>query len=232
MNKYVRDAITFPHDASLAWRHSGARGALRELRLRTLDRISRGGLALLFEHVVADVPKLPLPDGVRIAPFAGPDWSQFLALTSPMRIATFTKRIERGRECLVAWRDGRPVGFTWISTRMDPDIETYALPLPADASYHWDLFVTSEERGSGVGTALAWERLHHSRERSYRLGWRLIDIDNLASQRGAQKTATASTRVIGELRYRNLFGRSWYRFSPGRVSPETAKARAALVHTP
>ncbi|MEP7086845.1 MAG: GNAT family N-acetyltransferase [Gemmatimonadota bacterium] len=229
MNKYVRDAITFPRDARLAWRHSGGRGAWREVRLRTLDRISRGGLALLFEHVVADVPRLPLPEGVRIAPFAGPDWSPFLALSSERRIEKFKARIERGRECLVAWRGERPVGFTWVSTRMDADIETYALPLPADASYHWDLYVTSEERGSGVGTALAWERLHHSREKCYRVSWRLIDIDNLASQRGAQKTASASTRVVGELRYRNLFGRSWYCFSPGVVSPETAQARAALM---
>ena len=228
MNKYLRDAMTFPRDASLAWRHSGARGALRELRIRTLDRVSRGGLALLFEHVVADVPHLPLPSGVRITPFAGPDWSQFLALASEKRIAGFRRRIERGRECLVAWRGDRPVGFTWISTRMDADMETYALPLPADASYHWDLYVASEERGTGVGTALAFERLHHAREKFFRISWRLIDIDNVASQRGAQKTASASTRVIGELRYGNFFGRSWYRFSPGLVSLEAASARAAL----
>lgn len=232
MNKYVRDAITFPHDASLAWKHSGATGVWRELRLRTLDRISRAGLALLFEHVVADVPRLPLPQGVRIAPFSGPDWSPFLALTSPKRVKKFKQRVERGRECLVAWRDDRPVGFTWISTRMDSDIETYVLPLPADACYHWDLYVSSAERGTGVGTALAYERLHHTRERAYRISWRLIDIDNIGSQRGAQKTASASTRVIGELRYRSFFGRSWYLFSPGLVSPQTAKARAALAPTP
>ena len=231
MNKYIRDALTFPHDASRAWRHSGTRGVWRELRMRTLDRFSRGGLALLVEHVVADVPTITIPDDVRIAPFAGPDWTPFLALTSERRVAGFRKRIERGRECLVAWRGDRPVAFTWISTRMDPDIETYALPLPADATYHWDLYVASEERGSGVGTALAYARLHYARQKSYRIGWRLIDIDNIASQRGAQKTATASTRVIGELRYRNFFGRSWYRYDPGVVSPETAPARAALKPT-
>jgi GNAT superfamily N-acetyltransferase len=229
VNKYVRDAMTFPRDAGAAWTHAGAPGVWRELRVRTLDRVSRGGIALLFEHVVADVPRLSLPDGVRIAPFTGPDWSPFLALTTEKRVAGFKKRIARGRECLVAWRGERPVGFTWISTQMEADIETYALPLPADASYHWDLFVTSEERGTGVGTALAYERLRHSHEKSYRLSWRLIDIDNLASQRGAQKTASGSTRVVGELRYRNFLGRSWYRFSRGVVSPKTARARAALV---
>ena len=231
MNKYVRDAITFPHDARLGWRHSGTRGVWRELRMRTLDRLSHGGLALLFEHVSADVPPLAIPADVRIALFAGPDWTPFLALTSARRGAGFRKRIERGRECLVAWRGTRPVAFTWISTRMDPDIETYALPLPDDATYHWDLYVAPEARGSGVGTALAFARLHHAREKSYRIGWRLIDIDNVASQRGAQKTATASTRVIGELRYRNFFGRSWYRLDLGAVSPETAPARAALMAT-
>jgi GNAT superfamily N-acetyltransferase len=229
VNKYVRDAITFPRDASLAWKHAGARGAWRELRIRTFDRISRGGLALLFEHVNADVPPLTLPDGVRITPFAGPDWTPFLALTSAKRIENFRRRVERGRQCLVAWRGERPVGFTWISTRMDRDIETYALDLPPDATYHWDLYVVSAERGTGVGAALAFARLHHSRDQSFRISWRLIDIDNVGSQRGARKTASASTRVLGELRYRNFFGRSWYRFDPGVVSPETAQARAALA---
>jgi GNAT superfamily N-acetyltransferase len=230
VNKYVRDAVTFPRDAGAAWRHAGAPGVWRELRMRTLDRISRAGLALLLEHVVADVPHLPLPNGIRITPFAGPDWSPFLTLTTPKRIERFRTRIARGRECLVAWRGNRPVGFTWISTRMDRDIETYTLPLPADATYHWDLYVASEERGSGVGTALAFARLHRAHEQSYRIGWRLIDIDNWSSQRGAQKTATESTRVIGELRYRSFLGRSWSRFSADTVSPETVATRAALEH--
>ncbi len=232
MNKYVRDVITFPGDAGRAWRHSGARGAWREIRVRTFDRLSRRGLALLLEHVLVDVPHLPLPDGVRIATFAGPDWSPFLALTTEKRIAQFRKRIARGRECLVAWRGTQPVGFTWISTRMDRDMETYALPLPTDATYHWDLFVASAERGTGLGTALAFARLHHMRDKSYRVGWRLIDIDNLASQRTAQKTASSSTRVIGELRYMSIFGRSWSRFTAGAMSPEAAAARAALEHAP
>ncbi|MDQ2768008.1 MAG: GNAT family N-acetyltransferase [Gemmatimonadota bacterium] len=230
MNKYVRDAVTFPRDAGAAWKHAGASGVWRELRMRTLDRISRGGLALLLEHVVADVPHLPLPDGVRIAPFAGSDWTPLLTLTTPMRLEKFRTRIARGRECLVAWRGDRPVGFTWISTRMDRDIETYVLPLPADASYHWDLYVASEERGGGVGTALAYARLHHAHAHSFRIGWRLIDIDNWSSQRGAQKTATSSTRVVGELRYRSVLGRSWSRFSTDAISPETAATRAALEH--
>lgn len=232
MNKYVRDAVTFPRDAGRAWKHSGAPGLWREMRVRTLDRLSRRGLALLLEHVVADVPHLPLPDGVRIAPFAGPDWSAFLAIATPKRIARFRKRIARGRECLVAWRGERPVGFTWISTRMERDIESYPLPLPADATYHWDLYVASAERGTGLGTALAFARLHHAHDNKFRVGWRLIDIDNLASQRTAQKTATRSTRVIGEVRYLSIFGRSWCRFSPGAVSPESAKIRAGLEYAP
>jgi GNAT superfamily N-acetyltransferase len=230
MNKYVRDVATFPRDASAAWRHRGASGVWREVRVRTFDRISRRGLALLLEHALEDVPHLPLPDGVRIAPFDGSDWSPFLALTTAARLERFRKRIARGRECLVAWRGDRPVGFTWISTKMERDIETYALPLPTDTTYHWDLYVASEERGNGLGTALAFARLHHSRGKAFRAGWRLIDVDNLASQRTAQKTAAPSTRVVGELRYMSIFGHSWFRFTPGAASPETAKVRAALEH--
>jgi GNAT superfamily N-acetyltransferase len=228
VNKYVRDAITFPRDAGAAWRHRRAAGVRRELRVRTFDRISRRGHALLLEHALTDVPHLPLPDGIRIAPFDGADWSPFLELTTAARIARFRERIARGRECLVAWRSDRPVAFTWISTRMDRDIETYPLPLPPDVTYHWDLYVASSERGNGLGTALAFARLHHSRGKSFRAGWRLIDIDNLASQRTAQKTAAPSTRVIGEVRYMSIFGRSWSRFTLGETSPNAAKVRAAL----
>jgi ribosomal protein S18 acetylase RimI-like enzyme len=229
MNKYVRDVLTFPRDVSAGWHNAGLGGAWRELRVRTFDRISRRGLALLLEHVVEDVPHLPLPDGVRIAPFAGPDWTAFLALTTERRIARFRTRIARGRECLVAWRGERPVGFTWMSARMERDIETYPLPLPHDAAYHWDLYVASAERGNGLGTALAFARLHHSQARSYRLGWRLIDVDNRASQKTAQKTATASTRVLGELRYLSIGGRSWSRYTPGVSDPQAIEVRDSLA---
>lgn len=232
MNKYVRDAVTFPRDAGAAWKNAGAPGVWREVRVRTFDRVSRRGLALLLEHALVDLPQLPLPEGVHIAPFAGPDWSAFLELTTAARIEKFKKRIARGRECLVAWRGDRPVGFTWISTRMDRDIETYALSLPADTTYHWDLYVASSERGNGLGTALAFARLHHSRDHDFRAGWRLIDVDNRASQRTAQKTAGPGTRVIGEVRYLSIFGRSWFRFTPGITSPESVQARAALEHAP
>jgi hypothetical protein len=229
VNKYLRDAFTLPRDASAGWRHAGLPGAWRELRLRTLDRISRRGLALLLEHVLADVPHVPVPEGVRIAPFTGPDWTPFLALTTEKRIARFRRRIVRGRECLVAWRGERPVGFTWISRRMERDVETYSLPLPSDAAYHWDLYVASAERGSGLGTALAFARLHHTLEQSYRLAWRLIDVDNGASQKTAQKTASASTRVIGELRYLSVGGRSWSRFTPGVSDPAAIRVRDLLA---
>jgi GNAT superfamily N-acetyltransferase len=232
VNKYLRDAVTFPRDAGAAWRHAGVPGVWREVRVRSLDRFLRRGLAIVLEHVLVDVPYLPLPEGVRITPFAGPDWSPFLAITTAKRISRFSERIARGRECLVAWRGTRPIGFTWISTRMDRDIESYPLPLPPDATYHWDLFVDSAERGNGLGAALASARLHHSRKKGFRVGWRMIEIDNRASQRTAQKTSAESTRVIGEVRYMRVFGRTWSRFTPGIASPQAATVRAALEPAP
>ena len=230
MNKYVRDAITFPRDTRAAWRHQGASGVWREMRVRTLDRITEWGHAVLLEHALADNPGVPLPEGVRIAAFAGPDWTRFLELASPARIAGFRQRIARGRECLVAWRGERPIGFIWISTSMDRDMETYPLPLPPDVTYHWDLHVASSERGNGIGTALAFEPLHRPCEKTFRAGWRLIDFDNFASQRGAKKIAGPSTRVIGEVRYVRIFRWSRCRYMPGEESPRSAKLRAALGH--
>ena len=213
MNKYVRDLRTFPCAAAAAWRHQGIRGALTELRQRTLDRIIRHGRALVIEQELTSLPEVRTPAGVRVERFAGPDWSPLERIASRGTIDRFRRSVARGRSCLVAWRGERAIGYSWISDRVEPDIETYPLPLPAGTAYLWDLYVEPAERSSGVGSALVGVRLRYAREWGFRAAWRAIDVCNRASLRTLDKT-TNETRLVGKLTYLSLLAVKRARFRP------------------
>ena len=148
-----------------AWRHAGARGAVARAQLpharpslatrtRAAPR-ARGGRRA--------AP--PASRGSTHRPVRGPDWSPFLALTIG----------EANRELPEAHRTRPPMSRRLArrsARRLHLDLHANGSRtsrrirsrLPADATYHWDLYVASAERGTGVGTALAFARLHHSRE--------------------------------------------------------------------
>jgi GNAT superfamily N-acetyltransferase len=89
---------------------------------------------------------------------------------------------------------------------LDPDLETFPLPLPDDALYGWDLYVDPAERGSGVGSALVSRRLGHSKALGCRVGWRAIDTRNQGSVGTVRNTAGDGTRIVGRFRYVRIFG--------------------------
>jgi ribosomal protein S18 acetylase RimI-like enzyme len=100
--------------------------------------------------------------------------------------------IARGRHCLIAWRNEQPVGYTWVSAGIGPDVSVWPLPFqfPSDAAYLWNLYVLPSERSSGIGTALARARLQLARELGFREGWRMVAPTNRASLRTVQKIIT------------------------------------------
>jgi GNAT superfamily N-acetyltransferase len=107
------------------------------------------------------------------------------------------------------------VGYTWLSPRIDPEIEQFPIPLPHEALYGWNLYVLPEERRSGIGSALTSARLQHSQALGYRLGWRAIDAGNRGSVGTVRNTGGEGTRIVGRLRYVRVLG--WAR---GRMVPE------------
>ena len=118
----------------------------------------------------------------------------------------------------MAWRGSRPVGYAWVATEMRPEVSHCPLELPADAAYLWDLYVVPAERGSGVGSALASERLRAARALGRTEGWRMITPDNAASL-GTLRRSGASTRVVGRMRYLKLGSRLFARFTPCLPAP-------------
>lgn len=64
----------------------------------------------------------------------------------------FDKRFSDNDTCLIARRDGRIVGYEWFSSKPQQIEERfgYVIPIPADALYAYDAYVTESARGQGI----------------------------------------------------------------------------------
>lgn len=194
------------HDLGVGARRGGP-GALvsRVLRARIAAVYERTRL-IVIEQETGGLPDVRVPEGVRIATLDGTA-AEFRSLdellTSGIR-RDFDRRLAAGRECLVARRGDRAIGYTWMSRTVDPAVEGLPLALPEGAAYLWDLFVVRSERGTGVGSALTRARLVWTHDCGMPLGWRAIRPRNRASVRTVEKTGEA--RILGEIRIERTFG--------------------------
>jgi GNAT superfamily N-acetyltransferase len=212
--KYARDARTFPADAMSAWGRERVAGVWSEVAHRSVYRLARWSRSFVIEQDVAQRRERPVPPGIIVEPFDGERWERLAPIATGRELALMAATAARGRTCFVAWRGEHPVGYTWCSDRMEPDIEVYPLPLPADAAYLWDLYVTPSERSGGIGTALASARLDWAYARGFRRAWRVIRRGNAPSLRTVDKTSGGSARVLGELRYLKLLNRAFASYRP------------------
>ena len=211
--KYAADLATFPGDAALAFRNDGLRGVWETIAPRTLHRVVRFSRLRVFAQPLDVIPELAAPDGVTIAPLQLAQIPLLAPIAGVRDRERFRRLLGTGCSGLVAWRGARAVGYAWVATEMRPEVSQCRLELPATAAYLWDLYVVPAERGSGVGSALASERLRTARALGRTEGWRVITPDNAASLRTLHRSG-ASTRLVGEIRYLKVGSRLYSRFSP------------------
>jgi GNAT superfamily N-acetyltransferase len=211
--KYVDDLRTLPGDASLAYRNEGWSGVWDAIARRTTHRVVRTSRLLVFAQPLEPIPPVATPPGIAITRLELEQVPALSALVGRRDLERFRQLLEMGCIGLVAWRGERPVGYTWVALELRPEVTICPLPLPPRAAYLWDLYVLPAERSSGVGSALASERLRVARALGRTEGWRMIAPDNIASLRTLHRTG-AHTRVIGEMRYLKLGGRLIARFTP------------------
>jgi GNAT superfamily N-acetyltransferase len=213
MNKYVRDWQTFPGDAALLYRRGGFKDVWDGFARRTLHRLIRYGRLVVYAQPLDRAPVLPPPAGVTISAIDEAGCAALASLIPQRELDRFRALVSAGRHCMVAWRDGRPIGYAWVAERVGPDVTLVPLPLPEDGAYLWDLYVIPGERCNGIGSALASARCQVARARGFREGWRTIKPDNHASIKTLIRSAPGA-RVVGEMRYVKVITRMYARFIP------------------
>jgi GNAT superfamily N-acetyltransferase len=211
--KYLDDWRTFPADAALGFQKEGWHGVWLAFAPRSIYRFIRFGRLVVFAQPV-DQLELPAPPGVTIRPLREEDWPALRTLMGERELNRFRILVAAGHAGLIAWRDGRPIGYAWVAARLGPEVTACSFPLPSHAAYLWDLYVVPAERGTGVGTALAAARLRTARDWGFREGWRTIAPSNGASLATLRKSGGSSTRVVGEVRYLKVLSRMRTRFVP------------------
>jgi len=214
---YLQDLKTLAGDIRLGYRHEGLRGAWKALAARSLHRVFRAGQLIVFAHSLDRWREVPPPPGVRVARATRQDLPALTALVGQREVERFRRLLAAGRICLVAWKGDQPLGYAWVAPRIGPDVSVWPLPLefPQQAAYFCNLYVVPSERRSGIGSALASERLRVAREAGFAEGWRMVAPANGASLRTVQKTS-AGTRVVGEIRFVQLLGRNFASFTPAQ----------------
>jgi GNAT superfamily N-acetyltransferase len=214
-HKYLHDLRTLPADTLLGYRQAGVSGAWNALAARSLHRLIRTGHLLVFAHSLDNLAVPTAPAGVRIALAEDEDWPALASLVGQREVSRFRALQAAGRRCLVAWRGKVPVGYAWVAHPIGPDVAPWPLPFtfPSTAAYLYNLYVVPSERSSGIGSALAHERLCLARDAGHREGWRMVAPSNSPSLRTVRKTA-AGTRAVGELHFLQLLGRTYARFTP------------------
>ena len=212
--RYVRDCRTFPADARIAWSNEGWRGVWEAIATRTLRKVLRRDRMILFAQGLDDLPETCSPDDVSVTRLLPRELPMLAYLVSRRDLDAFRALLAAGRIGVVAWRGGRAVGYAWMAERLGPDVTRCPIPLPEEAVYLWDLYVLPAERGRGIGSALATERLSIARGLGYQEGWRMIAPRNFASLRTLR--AGGATRIVGEIRFVQVLSVLRARFLPPR----------------
>lgn len=212
--RYVRDCRTFPADARIAWSNEGWRGVWEAIASRTLRKVLRRDRMILFAQGLDDLPETCSPDDVSVTRLLPRELPMLAYLVSRRDLDAFRALLAAGRIGVVAWRGGRAVGYAWMAERLGPDVTRCPIPLPEEAVYLWDLYVLPAERGRGVGSGLATERLSIARGLGYQEGWRMIAPRNFASLRTLR--AGGATRIVGEIRFVQVLSVLRARFLPPR----------------
>jgi GNAT superfamily N-acetyltransferase len=226
IDKYRRDWSSLPADAALGYRTEGIGGVWSALAERSVYRVFRVGRLTVYAQPLQNIPDIPPPAGIRITAIRDNEWPALSSLVSQRNLPRFQARAQNGCHCLVAWRGSTPLGYAWVAEQITPLVTEVPPPLPPDAAYLWDLFVTPSERGNGIGSALAHARLRTAQALGFREGWRMISPSNTASIRTLKKSGS-ETRVVGELRFVKVLAQLHVRFipAPGVPAPVTDEER-------
>jgi acetyltransferase (GNAT) family protein len=89
--------------------------------------------------------------GVTLQVLGGADVPAYLRLQPHTPEEEVTARMRTGDRCIVAWRDGCPVGARWLSTAIADTPLGVSFPLRPGVAWAYDAFTVPQERRRGIG---------------------------------------------------------------------------------
>jgi len=178
-----------------------------------VHRLFRASRLTVFAQNLDHIADVSPPAGTRLTRLRVEEIGALAPIVGVRDRERFRHLLEVGCIGVVAWRGQDPVGYAWVAPEIRPEVTLCPLELPAHAAYLWDLYVLPAERRSGLGSALAAERLRAARELGRTEGWRMITPDNTASLRTLGRSGSVP-RVVGRMDYVKLGPRLIARFLP------------------
>lgn len=195
-----------------AFREKGLRAGLGELE-QVISRIFyQRGEYFVFENEVPNkiIPLVSKP-GLVIRQIT--NYEELKSLSSIADLADmkrFYKMFKGGSVVFVALMSDQPIGYSWISGKIDPSENRVQAPLrPGDACIH-DLFISPEYRSQGIGRMFYAYRLQYLHEHGYRRLIAVVLKENISS---LKVVAHTGYKRIGELSHTRILFWDWVKYS-------------------
>jgi GNAT superfamily N-acetyltransferase len=203
-----------------AWKTHGA-AALPGLLLRkALAKVVRTETLVIYRHSLNDSTLLSLAHNpsVRFVKIDRPNADLFDRLCSRYPERNFCQRMEHGgRQCFVAMREDRIVGYAWVaSSNLYIDEIACTYPVATSEIFIYDCFIDDDCRGKGIYPALLGAVLQDHCKRYSGLERACIAAvsRNRASIRGILKAGFVELTRVRYVECGQLF-RKWWGLTPG-----------------
>jgi GNAT superfamily N-acetyltransferase/acyl carrier protein len=166
---------------------------------------------VLARELVGDLPEIPLPSGVTVAPYDGASDEPLAGIwtkTQGARMrAHLGRRMDAGILCLAAWEGGRIIAYDLLGPSGSEDVTT-----SPGTCFGLNLYERRESRGRGVGLGLLAASLAYTRELGFSRQATIVLERNRPMIAAA--TQLLGFRVAGRAERSEVLGRvswSWQR---------------------
>jgi GNAT superfamily N-acetyltransferase len=166
-----------------------AAGALHRAAILAHWTRARQPCVVLARDLAGELPDVPLPAGVTIAPYDGRSDEPLAGIWTRTQAARMRvhlrRRMDAGALCLAAWEGGRIVAYDLLGAQGSEDVTT-----SPGTCFGLNLYERCESRGRGIGLGLLAGSLQYTRDLGFKRQATLVLERN-------RPMIEAATQVLG-----------------------------------
>lgn len=169
-----------------------------------IDRLLRKRLACRFrwlirheQNLLAALPYPPARIPLTCREAHETDLPGFLEFVEPQLLPELSERLRQGHSCFAAYHQDRAVGFTWLNPNRALETTTgIQFPLKPGEIFSYHKLIHPDYRNQGVSPRLDWERDRILAAKGFRHRISMIDRNNQAALRTAEKAGVIPVRHL------------------------------------